>query len=372
MAVIDEASIRELATIKGDRAPITSCYLDVDGRRVVRYQDLEHEVDLLLRQARDRADGEPSVEIDLRRIERYVRDGIDRSRTRGLAIFACSQQDIWEVIELPVPVNPQISVNDAPAVGQLEVVVQRNEPIGVLAVDRQRARVLVAALGHIRAREELFDALPRQEDARGEKDRGGDHPQRVEGTVQQHIRNAAQAAFTMWQRHRFGHLLLAARGDLAGDVEASLHPYLVDRLGGRLDLPVTASDGEVLAAVTEAEIELDRRRQAEAVEKLREAVASGRRGVAGLPAVLRALSEHRVSHLLVSHGFAAPGWRCDGCGTHAAVGRRCKRCRTEMIELEDVVEEAVQAALSQSCLVEVCTENADLDVMGRIGALLRY
>jgi len=37
-----------------------------------------------------------------------------------------------------------------------------------------------------------------------------------------------------------------------------------------------------------------------------------------------------------------------------------------------VVEEAVEAALSQSCQIAVVRDNADLDVMGRIGALLRF
>jgi transposase-like protein len=94
-------------------------------------------------------------------------------------------------------------------------------------------------------------------------------------------------------------------------------------------------------------------------------------GVAGLPDTLRALSENRVAQLLVSQGFAAPGWRCDNCQMHCTVGRRCKRCGAEMVELEDVVEEAVQDGLAQSCEVEVC-DNADLDVLGRIGALLRF
>jgi hypothetical protein len=40
VAVITEAAIRELASIRGERTPITSCYLDVDGRRLARYLDL--------------------------------------------------------------------------------------------------------------------------------------------------------------------------------------------------------------------------------------------------------------------------------------------------------------------------------------------
>jgi hypothetical protein len=43
-----------------------------------------------------------------------------------------------------------------------------------------------------------------------------------------------------------------------------------------------------------------------------------------------------------------------------------------MVAVDDVVEEAVEAALAQSCRVEICVGNADLDVLGRIGALLRY
>jgi hypothetical protein len=43
-----------------------------------------------------------------------------------------------------------------------------------------------------------------------------------------------------------------------------------------------------------------------------------------------------------------------------------------MEALDDVVEEAVDEALSQSCRVEICVGNADLDVLGRVGALLRY
>jgi hypothetical protein len=37
-----------------------------------------------------------------------------------------------------------------------------------------------------------------------------------------------------------------------------------------------------------------------------------------------------------------------------------------------VVEEAIEEALRQHCHVEICVDNADLDVLGRIGALLRY
>lgn len=372
MAVLTEAAVRELASIRGDGVPITSCYLDVDGRRYVRHQDLEHAVDLLLRNARARAGDDPSVCADLGRIEQLVRGGINRSRVRGLAIFACSANHLWRVIELPVRVDSRVVVNQVPAVGQLEAVLRQHEPIGVLMADRQRARMFVFELGELVERSEMFEELPRDEGARGERDRGGDHTQHLEAHTQQHLRHAASVAFNVWRQHPFEHLALAAPDPLASDLEANLHPYLRSRVSGRLAVPVSASCDEVLVAAQAVEADVDRRREAKLVDRLRQAVAAGRRGVAGLAPVVEALNDRRVDCLVVSRGYAAPGWRCEGCGTLAVMGRRCKRCGGEMTEVDDVVEEAVEEALSQSTQVEICHGNADLDVLGRIGALLRY
>jgi peptide chain release factor subunit 1 len=372
VAAITEATIRELASIRGERAPITSCYLDVDGRRLARSKDLEHEVDVVLKDARQRLDGGASVREDLQKIERYVREDLDRSRTRGLAFFACSADGLWRVVELAVPVRTRVVVNQVPAVVQLESVLREHEPIGVLMADRQRARMFVFELGELVDRSELFEQVPRETDARGLRDRGGDHPGALEAHIRHHLRNAAQVAFEVWGQHPFAHLAIAAPDDLAGQLEADLHPYLRDRLCGRLAVPVTADHDEVLAAAQRVETKVERERQAAVVERLREAAASGRKGVAGLADAVAALGDRRVDVLLVSHGFTAPGWRCGACDALAALGRRCKRCGGEMTEVADLVEDAVEEALVQSCQVEICVGNADLDVMGRAGALLRY
>jgi peptide subunit release factor 1 (eRF1) len=372
VAVITEAAIRELATHKGERAPITSCYLDVDGRRLVRQRDLEHEVDVLLKSARARSNGEASVVKDLQRIDRYVRTELDRSRVRGVAIFSCTADDLWRVVELPVPVRTRLVINHTPAVGQLESVIQEHEPIGVLMADRQRARMFVFALGELVERSELFEEVPRETDVRGMRDRGGDHPEAIEAHTQQHLRNAAQVAFAVWSQHPFTHLAIAAPDNLASQLEADLHPYLRQRLCGRLSVPVTAGHDEVLAAAEQVEAQVERAKEAKVVDKLRAAVAAKRKGVAGLAATVEALGEHRVDTLVVSEGFTAPGWRCRTCDRLAAVGRRCKHCGKDMVEIADLVEDAVEEALAQSCQVEICVGNADLDVMGRAGALLRY
>ncbi len=100
------------------------------------------------------------MERDLDRIEEYVRGGIDRSTTRGLAIFSCSAQDFWKVVALPVPVHSRVVINEWPAVSQLESVAQGFDRFAVLLVDRQRARILVFHFGELVDHSELLDARP--------------------------------------------------------------------------------------------------------------------------------------------------------------------------------------------------------------------
>jgi len=371
VAVLSEAAIRELAGIRGEAGPITSCYLDVDGRRLVRQQDVEHELDSVLRGARQRANGYDSVHDDLRRIEAYVRGGLDRRDTRGLAIFASSANDLWEVIELPVPVRSQVVINTAPAVGPLESVVQDHEPIGVLLADRQRARLFVFELGRLVERSELIDELPRDYNARGDRERGTPE-HHVEELAHQHLRNAARAAFALFRDRGFQHLVIGAPDPIARELEGALHPYLRERLAGRLHVTVGASEAAVREAAEAAEAEVERRREAALVERLREAAATGRRGVAGLAGTLRALNERRIERLLVSKGFERSGWRCPETGALHAVGPTDPTTGAPMERIDDVVEEAVEEALAGSVPVTICVGNADLDVLGQIGALLRY
>jgi peptide chain release factor subunit 1 len=371
VAVITEATVRELAGFRGEGAPVTTCYLDVDGTRLSRHGDCEQELERILRSARSRANGTGSVTQDLQRIEAYVRGGIDRTTTRGLAIFSCSERDFFRVVALPVPVRSRVVINQAPAVGQLESVAQEFERFGVLLADRQRSRVLVFHFGELVDRSELLDDRSHFDDVRGHLDRG-DVGTRTDAVVAAHIRRAADAAFQMYQVEPFEHLTIGAPGPVARQLEAALHPYLRRRLCGRIQAPVSAGMGEIRNAALDVEREVERRREAEAVERLRSSIASRRPAVIGLPSTLGALVEHRVENLLVSAGYGEAGWSCAACGHLGQVGRACPTCGGELDAVDDVVESAIELALAQSCHVEICVDNPDLDVMGRIGALLRY
>ena len=369
---LNEEAIRSLAGYSpGDRSVVT-LYLDVDGKRWPKYQDCEARAERLVRDAIERAgdNGHGSAADDLRRVEAFVRGGVDRSETRGVAVFS-SGDEFFKVFELPVPVRDQIVVNKTPHVHQLEAVLATHQRFAVLLTDRQRTRMFVFEMGRLLDRSERFDALPRHDDDAGQKDRRHDR-HKLETAAHQHLKNAAAVAFDVFQTQPFEHLVISAADDIARELEADLHPYLRDRIAARIHCPINASDADIKAALADVEADVERRRENELVDRLRDGAGAGNGAVVGLPDVLAALSDKRVDTLVVSHGFEAAGFFCSACHRLAARGPACPSCGAAMEREDDIVERAIEDAMLQSATVKVCLSNADLDVLGRIGALLRF
>ncbi|MGH9276677.1 MAG: hypothetical protein ACRD12_00990 [Acidimicrobiales bacterium] len=378
MTAVTEGIVRELAGFTGVDAPVTSLYLDVDGRRFVRPRDLDPHLDALMREARAKAGSNgfskaalQSVERDLARMAEHVRSRMQRSHMRGLALFSCSAHDLWRVVELGVPVRNRVVVNHTPYVRELEAIIARSQRFAVLLADRQRARILLFELGALVDRTELLDRLPRHDDDGGELTRD-----QVAGMTAnaafRHLRRAAAATFQVFREQGFDHLVIGAPEEVEPALERELHPYLQERIAARPVIAVNASDDEITQMAQAVEEDLERTRELVLVTRLRNALGTGHAAVAGLEGTLAALVARRVETLLVSEDYEAPGWRCRSCSFVGARGPSCPVCEARMDRVDDVVEEAVEEALTQSCRVAVCAGNADLDVLGRIGALLRY
>ncbi len=375
VALLTEDTVRSLAAFRSGSAPVTSCYLDVDGRRLPSRGDLQRAFATLVRRAglngNSRAQAPPSVRRDLARMERFVK-ALARGSTRGVAMFSCSDDGFWAAHELPVRVTNQLVVEPVACVRQLESVLEEFDRIGVLLTDRQRARVFVFELGELTARDEVLDELARRsDDDRGELVKTRQSSQ-LSAQARQHVKRAAQLAFDVFQRAGFEHLIVGAPQEVAAELEHALHPYLRRRVADRVHLPVAAPDEQVRLAALAVEQRLERESEGALVARLRDAVGGGTRGVGGLGPTLAALCDGRVERLCVSEGYEAEGWQCPECGCMAQVGPSCPGCESSMERVPDVVELAVAHTLATHGRVLVCIGNADLDVLGRIGALLRY
>ncbi len=131
--------------------------------------------------------------------------------------------------------------------------------------------------------------------------------------------------------------------------------------------PVDEIAREARAVAARAE----RDREAALVEDVRQRAAGAHGGVVGLEATLAVLAEQRVSVLLVADGFSAPGARCPVCGHIGPDLRLCPVCGTTNVEIDDVVEVAIEQAVAQRADVEFCS-GTELERFGGIAAIERY
>lgn len=370
--MLEQRQVRALAARRGDPL-ITSFYLDVDGRRYPRPTDYQPMVTQLCHTARQRAAelGEPAtaaVDADLDRIRAWIGGGIQRTATRGVALFSCAGQGWFEAVPVPVPVRDQVSIEPHPNVVQLLALLEHRRPVLVVLADRHQGRVLEVEPGSVA---ELADAVDEAERAVDTDVELGSWEHRKEEEARRHFRRVAALALEQVRDRHAEHVVLGGPVDGVAGLEACLDEAVAERVAGRITIPVTAAAGEVAAAVLDIASDLERRREQALVEELHERAPRHQRAVMGLPGVMAALAARRVGTLVVARGFRAPGARCPACGHVGVLACQCPECGTPSTEVDDIVDVAIGQALAQDADVELC-EGTDLNFFGGIGALERF
>src|SRR6185437_5125584 len=108
------------------------------------------------------------------------------------------------------------------------------------------------------------------------------------------------------------------------------------------------------------------------LDRLAEGLGTGGRAAAGLDDVLETLNERRVETLLIEQGLTAPGVVCPNDGWIGSQGATCPVDGTPTEQRDDILEEAVQLAITQSAQVISVRHHDDLESRGSIAALLRF
>ncbi len=371
--VVDTTVLRHLAACRGWPV-VTSLYLDVDGapRPVAAdyEQAFEQLADDLRRRARGRDDTEVlrAVERDLDAMRARMARGIDRHTTRGLALFSCHAQSWFEAIPLPVPVRDEAGCGPAPHIRQLAEAYDEPEAFLVALVDRTHLRLL-RVLG--REVEELPVRVTHEERAVDTSVELGSFEHRHEEAARIHLRGAAAQiddAVRVWP---VGHVVVGGPTEAVAELERRLHPTTRELVVGRLSVRVAAPAEDIAAEARAVTERAARDHEAALVEDLRQRAARAHGGVVGLEATLSVLAEQRVGVLLVAEEFSAPGARCPDCGRVGPDTLHCPVCGTTNVELEDVVEVAIEQAVAQAATVEFC-HGTELERFGGIGAIVRY
>jgi peptide subunit release factor 1 (eRF1) len=316
-------------------------------------------------------DQEQALRADVERARTFF-TGADFEGAHGFALFLCGPADLFESVKLPRPIDTRACVDDSPLVEPLAELGMRGT-WAVLLVNRQVARML-------RGSPERLDELPPiRDEVHRQHDQGGwsqaRYQRSVDKEVQDHLKHAAEVVLRRFQRAPFQRMLLGGPEEILSDVEQRLHPYVRERIAGRVKVDVENTNPEtVRSAAAPVMDEVDRAREREALDRLEEAVGAGGRGTAGLDDTIGALNERRVETLLLVEGLSASGVLCRSCGWVGV--QELSRCPADGGELEhrdDVIENAIELAILQSAEVLVARHHGDeLERHGGVGAILRF
>src|SRR4051812_12792520 len=145
---LNNAKLRELATLRPDGACVLSLFLNLDPSEFATPPARETEIRSLVDQA-ERAlrdadnlshDAKQGLKQDIARAREYL-SAADFSGAHGMALFICGPAKLLETIKLPRPIQSRAVIDDSPFVEPLADM-GRRDSWAVLLVNRQVARML--------------------------------------------------------------------------------------------------------------------------------------------------------------------------------------------------------------------------------------
>lgn len=374
---VDRPTLRRLAELQPDDACVLSLFLSLAPSEFATPSARSSEITSLCDEAERRAneasdlsrDARSALLDDVRRARDFL-SAADLRRAHGLAVYACGPADLFEALRLPRPVDPAVVIDNRPFIAPIAELVEA-PGICVALVNRRTTRLLRGQPGG------LAEVGSFQDDVHGRHDQGGWSQARYQRSIQEavddHLRRAAAALFRHMERHPCEQLVIGAPEELYPDVEARLHPYVRDRVVGRIEVDVEDSSADDVWRAAEPVIEeQSRRRERDALDRLAQGVGAGGAAAAGLDEVLSALYERRVEILLYERGLRSEGRACPRCGWLASAAERCPVDGTATEPRENVLEDAVEAAIAQSAEAIAVRHHPDLGPLGGIGAVLRF
>jgi peptide subunit release factor 1 (eRF1) len=302
-------------------------------------------------------------------VRSWFRDDFDASGTRGLALFAASAADLFEVVRLPVPIASEAVIDDSPFIEPLTAA-PGSDGYCVLLINRQVARILIGGRGGMREIARIVDDVHRWHDQGGWSQ--ARYQRGILKETHDHVKHAADELFKSFKRGTVQRLIIGTPEELRGEIEHSLHSYLRDRIVAWRELDVVhATPAQVTEKVAPVIERDEQEREREWLDRLRSEVGRNARGVTGLKDTLDALNMRRVETLLIHRGFRAPGFAT--ADSHFLATEPGDSPEGETLQRrEDVIEPAVESALEQSAEILVVRHHPDLEPLGSIGAVLRF
>lgn len=291
-------------------------------------------------------------------------------------VFACSAQGFWREYDLPPQLaGTQLSINRHFHLRPLAQLPGAFPRLGVVLLDRYRARLFDLRLGELTEREDFFHPKPRRGRGDGFAGYDGGHAERrVADEARQHFKRVAEVIKDSLEKGIFEKWILGCLETHWPQFEGQLHAVAAQKLLGRFSADVThVSRDEIRAQAERMFAEAQEKRCREIFHETLDQARGNARGVTGLRRVLRSLELGEVQTLLVAQGYRAQAVECSGCGhLDAHLVTFCPVCGRQTREVVDVGEAILPWVIRHDIELFYVKDVPEFDKVGNIAALLRF
>lgn len=252
-----------------------------------------------------------SFEADAKRIRALLEGdleepGFDPSM-RGLAIFACSGEDFWEVVELPVPVQTRVVVDRVPYINPMAYTQDAYDRYAICLADSQYARVYVVTLGRKTLQERIKGPTINYKMTGGWSQRR--IQERITNAVSWHIRDVADRLDEIVREENVRWVIIGGDEIVRTEFDKHLSPLVKDRLVEMNRMATKLPSHEVLEGSLQISLEAEQSEGRDVARRALDAALSDGLGAAGPAAVIPALRYAAVETLILDEDYHADGWR---------------------------------------------------------------
>jgi peptide subunit release factor 1 (eRF1) len=366
--MLTEANLQELLDFQAQHT-LLSVYLNTDqtqappDRHKLRLRGMLKNIDL------------PD---DIVAVEKYIEHDYDW-RSRSVAIFSCAPENYFRAYPMAVTLQSRARTGQNPHVKPLANLLDFYGGYGVVLVDKQGARVFYFHLGELIEQEGFMGEEVRHTKRGGSSSlagrRGGatGHTNYVEEVTERNIKDAAEFTTRFFNENDVRRIVIGGAEDTVAQFRSLLPKSWQSLVVGTVPISMSASKNEILDRAMEIGRKAEIRHEDKLVSAVKTNAAKEQGGVIGLDDTLQAVHDGRVQTLVLQEDYRAPGYQCMGCEFITSQELdTCPYCGNKFNQIQDAVELAVRKALQAGGEVEFIQSEPAQEVLGGIGALLRY
>lgn len=253
----------------------------------------------------DRSERGESLRADYARVLATL-DSDEYTSAHGLVIVACNAAGVYEVLPLAFPVENNVIVGPEPGLADLARYSEDYPSYAVLLLDQKSASLMTFVQGRPRRSLNVRGTgYPRKQQQGGWSQRR--YQMRADERTEAFVRGVAEETRRVLDETGVKMLILAGNDQITSAVRNELHESIQQFIIGTVNLPIEASPTDIVEVVQPIVNQVERDREAAAVQAVRDGVGTGT-GAGGAADVLRALEAGQVQMLVMNDDFQAEGW----------------------------------------------------------------